>query len=207
MGRANIDNGANATVDKFFEVLGDPKTGNYLNLDYLMQYVFCPDANGPPQIPTVGVAMHGPSFTGAADVRRLFKTFFTSFPDMTFTQYPDKTARLYSRDGYRPPTIGIAANLNGTYQKPWFYKEKKGDRDTHYSKPLSDIIPVRGNFQSIWQPGIAAFAQFAFGDERNPTLVSQLSIYMDRYRFMSDLVPLSDASVSAYINQRGVARR
>jgi hypothetical protein len=187
-----------ATVNEFFNVT-DPLqgSGNYMKSSWLMQKVFCPESAGPPLIPSVGITGHGPNFKGATAVKLLFDTFFTSFPDISFAEYPNNNVRLYSKAG--PTTVGLRAFLNGTFQQSWFQKlTGKQDKDSHYSKPLSDIHPgPAGGYNAIKGNGIAAAAVFIFNDANNPTLVSHLSIYLDRYRFISDLSLAADGTNTA----------
>ncbi|HEY5204606.1 MAG TPA: hypothetical protein VIJ63_08415, partial [Roseiarcus sp.] len=93
----------------------------------------------------------------------------------------------------------LRAFLNGTFQQRWFQKQTgMQDKDSHYSKPLSDIQPgPAGGFNGIKGNGIAATAVFIFNDAAHPTLVSHLSIYLDRYRFISDLSLASDGTNTA----------
>ena len=205
MGTANSNNpNYDQKLDNFFGVF-DPtnSTGHYGDLNYLVQNqnVFCPD-NPPknPTIPSVGITDHGPNFTGAAEITTLFQQLFNSFNPpqplqpgqlaLAITQYPNATGRLYSPDN-QPTTIGIRAILQGTYVQPWFQKDKKKkDKDSHYSKPLSDI-PVFASAQMNLNQ-IPGFVVFTFGDNAHPYSVSQVSMYLDRYRFITDLTVPSD---------------
>ena len=190
-----------ATLDNFFKVT-DPAQGSphFKDYNWLVQNVFCPDS-GPPQIPGVGITGHGPNFIGSVAVSLLFQTFFNSFPDIAFAEYPSSNARLYSKAGLT--TIGLRAFLNGTFQAPWFQKQTgMQDKDSHYSKPLSYIRPQQVRPADTITPskemGIAAAAVFIFNDANHPTLVSHLSIYLDRYRFISDLSLASDGTNTAW---------
>ena len=77
--------------------------------------------------------------------------------------------------------------LTGNFVSPWFQKNSnKKDKDSHYSKPLSDVTIFPQAAQSVTIP---AFAYSMF-DATN--LISQLSLYLDRYRFVQQLVPAAD---------------
>jgi hypothetical protein len=182
MGVPNSATAANIqTVTNFFAAIGTHTTANVLAL-------FSNDSAGPPPVPTVGITSHTPNFTYMADLTLLFNRLFTSFPDLTLTPYAGKPW-LYSLDSYGGlPTIGVETDLAGSYQAPWFPKVA-GTKDSisHYSKPLSDISPQQGNFQPTKIPAYCAFA-LNVANPNNP-LISQLSIFMDRYRFEADLKP------------------
>ncbi len=113
---------------------------------------------------------------------------------LSITQVPDPTTnspgRLYSPDTQQT-TIGVRAIFQGTYVQPWFQKDKnKKDKDSHYSKPLSDIPVFQNALMNLNQiPGVVVFT---FADPNNQYSVSQVSMYLDRYRFITDLT----ASVS-----------
>lgn len=182
MAQANSDNaGINGTLDKFFSVFNaNSGAATYKNVDILINNVFCADGGG---YPWVGIAHHGPQFRGAAGVRLLYEQIFNSFPDIWWapsTTYPHVTAvpRLYSNDAWRPPTVGVQTTMVGTLQHPWF-------QDPHYySLPLSGIAPST-------PPKVTntpSFAVFVFGAQ-DPTRVSQVSFYMDRYNQARDLQP------------------
>lgn len=75
--------------------------------------------------------------------------------------------------------------------QPWFQKDKnKKDKDSHYSKPLSDI-PTFANAQLTLNQ-IPMAVVFFFGDVKNQHSVSQVSMYLDRYRFITDLTTRVD---------------
>ena len=197
MGTANSDSVSNNQIlDGFFGVVDQSlNTGNYGNVTWLMNNVFCPnDSNSNPTMPGVGITDHGPNFIGSTEVTKLFNQLFLSFPNLAFHQVPNnQNGRLFSRDN-RPVTIGTRAMLTGTFSNPWFPKDPtKKDKDSHYSKPLSDIPIFQNNLQST---KTAAFVVFVFASTNYPNLVSQVSIYLDRYRFMADLMPLADGSLS-----------
>jgi hypothetical protein len=183
MAQANSDNaGINGTLDKFFSVFdASSGAGTYKNVDILMNNVFCAD-NGA-GLPWVGIASHGAQFRGAAAVRGLYGQIFTSFPDIWWgpstTYPPTDVPRLYSNDAWAPPTVGVQTTMIGTLQQPWF------QNPSHYSLPLSGIAvnkpPKATNTPS--------FAVFVFGAQ-DPTRVSQVSFYMDRYNQARDLQPL-----------------
>jgi hypothetical protein len=197
----NSDNNAtNLTVDNFFNVV-DSALGNvnYGMTPYLMQYVFCADVGA--GTPSVGISGHGPNFVGAGHVTNLFDKFFDSFPDFRMAQgmlmpkgAPSLTGRLYARDADAPPTIGVRVTLTGTFTRPWFRKKQKiKDKISHYSKPLSDIQADGTQVTTI-----EGFAVFSFD---NKSLVSQLAVYLDRYKIMTDLLPPSDALTAQWVRQ------
>jgi len=158
------------------------KVGNLLAM-------FSGDAGTPPALPFVGIASHGPNFKGQVDIAGLFTKLFTSFPDLTLATLVG-APRLYSLDSYTGlQTIGVQATLRGSFQQLWFLKDpNRNDSESHYSKPLSDIIPVPTNPKTAKLPGFVVFSLTG----ANPSLITQLSIYIDRYRFKSDLEPGAD---------------
>jgi hypothetical protein len=203
MAIANSNNANNNTkLDNFFAVF-TYGNGNYGNVPFLFlnQNVFCPDDRpNNPTIPGVGITSHGPNFYGQVDITNLFDQLFTSFnppnlqpgqDPLSITQLLDPTtntpARLYSPDN-QLTTIAVRATLKGTYVQPWFQKDKnKKDKDSHYSKPLSDI-PTFPNAR-MGLNSIPMVVVFFFGDTNNPNSVSQVAMYLDRYRFVTDLTP------------------
>jgi hypothetical protein len=188
MGVADSNNPANNTVlDNFFSVINDRGGPNYHNVPWLMQNVFCPN-NARLKIPAVGITSHGPNFIGRAEVEALFNRLVASFRNLSLTQVPDSTGRLYSADD-TPVQIGVRTLLTGSYVHPWFQKTRQDDSVSHYSKPLSDIPVFPENPQSMVIP---AFAVFTFADPKNPHLVSHWSLYLDRYKMATDLTPPSD---------------
>jgi hypothetical protein len=189
----------NLAVDNFFKVVDSAlRDANYGVVTWLMQNAFSPDnaGNGTPQ---VGISGHGPNFIGATEVAALFDKFFFSFPDFRIAQGmlaqggPTLTGRLYARDADAPPTIGLRVTLMGTYSQPWF-KKKKGikDKKSHYSKPLSDIPADSSQVTTL-----EGFAVFSFANN----LISQLSIYLDRYKLSTDLLPPSDTLTAQWVRQ------
>jgi hypothetical protein len=195
MAQANSDNaGVNATLDKFFGVFtANSGPAVYKNIDILINEVFCADDG---EHPWIGIAHHGPQFRGTAAIRALYNQVFTSFPDIWWgpsTDAPPQTTapvppvplapRLYSNDAYAKdpshhPTIGVQTTMAGTLQQPWF-------QGPGYSLPLSGLTPAvppkRTNTPS--------FAVFAFGAQ-DPTRVSRISFYMDRYNQARELQPI-----------------
>ena len=187
MGTANSDNAAtNQTVDNFFGVVDSTLGGNYGDVAYLVNSVFCPDDLPNPTRPSVGITDHGPNFIGKQEIRGLFTQLFTSFPTLRIQQIPNSQGRFFSRDG-QTTAIGIRATFSGEYQAPWFKKDKgKGDKKSHYSKPLSDIAIHSASLMSTTIP---MFLVFTFGDPSHTSQISQASMYLDRYRFIADLTP------------------
>ena len=183
MGQANSDNsGANGALDKFFSVFNPHSSGAYKNIDMLMNDVFCVDdpAAG---LPWVGITQHGPQFRGAKQVKALFEQLITTFPDIWWqesTTHPQVThvPRLYSNDASKPATVGVQTTLFGTHKSPWF-------QDVRYSLPLSAIKPSN---KATEAPSSAVFAFSA----KDPSRVSQLSFYMDRYSQMRQVQAYHD---------------
>jgi hypothetical protein len=193
MAQANSDNpGTNGTLDKFFSVFtADAGGGIYKNVDILINEVFCAD-DGAGLYPWVGIASHGPQFRGAAAVKGLYKQIFKSFPDIWWgpsTTAPAQTTapvsgvtlapRVYSNDAWDPPTVGVQTTMVGTLHEPWF----PDDHDPRFSLPLSGIQRA-----TLKRADVPSFAVFVFG-AKDPTRVSQVSFYMDRYSQTRDLQP------------------
>jgi hypothetical protein len=193
MAQANSDNpGINGTLDKFFSVFSaNSGAGTYKNVDILINEVFCVN-NPAAKIPCVGIATHGPQFPDAGAVRGLYNQIFTSFPDIWWgasTSAPAQTTapvppvppapRLYSNDAGHPPTVGVQTTMVGTFKQLWFQDAQR------YSLPLSGI-PVSTPPKATNTP---SFAVFVFGAQ-DPTRVSRVSFYMDRYNQGRDLQPI-----------------
>ena len=90
----------NAAVTNFLTQVNTNVTANVVNL-------FCADnvAAGPA---TVGIANHGPNFTGQADITLLFNKLFSSFSALSLKEETTYSPRLYSLDGYTGlQTIGV----------------------------------------------------------------------------------------------------
>jgi hypothetical protein len=172
------------TLGLFFNVINGAGA-HHQNLDYLMQNVFSPNggatgAHPLGTIPAVGITDHGPQFYGAGEVRLLFQTFFTAFPDAQILPQlspgvPSK--RLYSQD---QTMIGIQTILAGTQKDLWFqHRSTALGLPDHYSPPLSDIEPDGSHKMQL--PAAAAFNFDA------NSKISQLSLYFDRYLMNSQL--------------------
>lgn len=70
MGNPNSDSANNnTTLNNFFTYCVAGSEANLLAL-------FSPDAAGPPQIPSVGIANHGSNFKGSVEVKKLFDRLF-----------------------------------------------------------------------------------------------------------------------------------
>ena len=172
-------NAINATLDTFFKVF-DPRSGPgvYKNLDILINQAFCADNGG--KFPWLGITQHGPQFRGAAQVRDFYKQRFATFSDLWWgestTAPPDlkPVPRLYSNDGYNPPTVGIQTTFQGKHTGLWFQDRAR------YSLPLSAIQP------SGMKTEVPACAVFTFG-AKDPSRISQLAYYMDRYKQMKEV--------------------
>lgn len=140
--------------------------------------------------PAVGItsASASPIFKGNNDITNLFTQLFVkSFPDLALTE--TGMTRLYSPSGFSPPTIGLEGSLTGTYSQPWFPKIK-GTKDaiSHYSKPLSDI-PVQ---QTPAGATVPTYCVFIFADAQHPNSISTLSMFLDRYTFLPQLLATAD---------------
>jgi hypothetical protein len=191
----NSDTAAkNNALNTFFEVFrhGSPTYGP-AHVPDLMQSVFSRN-------PSVGITDHGPNFKGATDVETLFDTIFIAFPEIWWTEtltqpglaHPILAPRLYSLDTFATPTIGVQSTFVGTHKGDWF--QHTGAKD-HYSLPLSAIPHTS-------KPTLIPLcAVFTFGDAQNPDLVTQLSLYLDRYKLLRDLQPGDPADFDSGIIQ------
>jgi hypothetical protein len=122
----------------------------------------------------VGVTNYGPQFVGHAEVQKLFRQLFFSFPDITLTEQPG-SPRLFSGD---KTTIGIQAVLAGSHQGVWFAKGTP-----YYSPPLSNIAPDATRMMHL-----DACAVFTFDKEHK---IFHIAIYFDRYLMAQHLAPVS----------------
>jgi hypothetical protein len=175
------------TLNVFFDVInGTDLSGtgagsaHYQNSKYLIDNVFCGN-NLPLPYPWVGVTDHGPQFKGSAAVKVLFDELFLCFD--TFVMLPQvskvgknpvvPSERLYSQGG-AAVMISIQTVLHGTYVTQWF-------KDGHAaaSAPISSIVPDKLHVMEI-----PASAVFAFD---NKSKVSQLAVYLDRYKMQQQL--------------------
>jgi hypothetical protein len=196
-----------ATLDHFFNVINGVGTQHYQDLNYLMQQVFCPNANPTSahplgSIPAVGITNHGPQFYGADQVRLMFDTLFTVFPNFQSTPQlsPNVAAkRLYSHD---QTMIGIQTTLTGTQKAKWFqHTIAVAGKPDHYSPPISDIEP--DGTRSITLP-VANVMTF----DENGKIV-QLSMYFDRYLMNSQLftgVTPPQAAIFSHIVEHAVRK-
>jgi hypothetical protein len=195
MGNASSNNpDANKALDAFFSVFV-PTSGHRLDVDWLLQTVFCDETADPLhpnlKIPQVGITGHGPTFIGKDAVRELFEKLVDSFPeDLSLKEVlDDGDGRLYSADGKRTQ-IGVRTMLTGTLKRAWFPWRGKGvkAKQSYYSKPLSDIRVYESDYRSMEIP---AFAVFTFDAPNEASRVSRWSLYLDRYKMMTDLSPPS----------------
>jgi hypothetical protein len=176
-----------APVTAFFEILNNPATPGYHTSAQLLADVFCPDSGAAPnQVPVVGITEHGgpmgPRFIGTIQVGQLFDQLFDSFPDIVLTTVGP---RLYPRAAGAADIIAVQADLTGSYQSIWFQRP-----DARHSLPLSAINPVvnpaTGAYKGV---KIAAVPVFTCVGNR----VTQLAIYMDRYKFSSSITAATHA--------------
>ncbi|HEY1943862.1 MAG TPA: hypothetical protein VGH40_17260 [Roseiarcus sp.] len=166
-----------AGPNEFFEVLSDPKSPHHHDVDYLIGHVFSAE-DGSRKVPSVGITEHGPQYVGKAHVAELFQQLFTTFPDLTLTPLAG-APWLESPGGDSPRTVGVQAVLAGRHHAKWFPQGHQ-----FYSPPLSNIHPDKVHTMKV-----PAFAVFTLdGEDR----ISQLALYLDRYRMMQQLTP-SDA--------------
>jgi hypothetical protein len=177
-----------ATVSNFLTAIGSHTVGNVMGL-----FLPADDNSGAYTLPCVAISDHvkaaGPAFFGVAKVRKLFNRLFLSFPDITWTALnPANPLFLVSGDGL---TVGLQTTVAATHQDWWF---PPGDHDRYYSKPLSDITPNNGPFS------IAVCTVFTFNANSQ---ITQLALYLDRYKFISILAPsmatqLNTANISIH---------
>ncbi|MBV9460631.1 MAG: hypothetical protein JO141_24410 [Bradyrhizobium sp.] len=162
---------------------------------------FCEDAPGPPQIPAIGITNHGPHgpkepyFLGQAQIKDLWRQFYTSFPDDFYFQptniivpgFPGGTGAPVFSSNAPVSMRAVQCDLKGTLKADWY-------QDAHVSPPLSHIHPRRGGPHH--KASIAACAVFAYD---NKNLITHLWIYMDRYKLQTDLAVGSSHVVAAYV--------
>jgi hypothetical protein len=170
-----------APVTAFFNILNNAATPGFHTSAQLLADVFCTDSGtAPNQVPVVGITEHGgplgPRFIGTVQVGQLFDQLFQSFPDIALTTVGP---RLYPKATGAADIIAVQADLTGSYQSIWFQKP-----DARHSLPLSAINPVvnaaTGAYKGV---KIAAVPVFTCVGNR----VTQLAIYMDRYKFTSSI--------------------
>jgi hypothetical protein len=165
------------TVADFLKVF-TPGSGQYKNIGWLMNNVFCAQNGKSPTRPVVGIAGAagglGPQFLGTQKVTDLFTQLATSFPDLKYSPTPP---HCYSDD---QNTIIIQAVLHtGKHAAPWFAGSHYA-----YSKPLSDIEPA-GKSSQVPTCAVFIFDPKATGDNK----IVRLGIYMDRWQMSVDLWP------------------
>jgi hypothetical protein len=178
-------------LNVFFTTVGNPTTA----VNNVMA-LFSPDVGNPPTSPTVGIGGNtqndphgialGPMFTGNAQITALFTELLTSFPNLTFTAYPNPTGAVFCVAQNNPSLVMIQAQLStGNHVKQWFPPNAPAKR-RYYSKPLSDIVPSN---QSSYVPVCAVFTF----DTANPITANtqypilNLALYLDRWQFAADL--------------------
>lgn len=178
------------TATNFFSYF-TPTSGNYGKVDSLLTNVFSPKSGtGAAELPSVAVTQHGfgigPAFYGKKRVTKLFNRFFNAFDDLTLAPLGNQALLLTSADGN---TVAVQLTITGTHGDWWF---PPGDKDKFYSKPLSDISPANMPLN----PGIAACAVFTFGAN---SLVNQLAMYLDRYKFVEQLSPSQGTNLNSFV--------
>jgi hypothetical protein len=162
---------SDSTLNDFFEVMNGPS--HLHDVNYLLSSVFC-QQNSAKTLPSVGITSDGPQFRGGDAVLELFSRLFSTFDDFRLKPSPN-APRLYSST---PSMIAIQTRLTGKHVKLWF-----PSGHDFYSPPISDIDPD-GQHSTEELPA-AAF--FAFGTFNNNILITNLSIYFDRYKMWQDL--------------------
>lgn len=176
-----------ATLDSFFKILNDNTTAGYHTSAALMSTVFCKDGGvAPNQVQVLGITEHGtpmgPRFVGTLQVAGLFDQLFLSFPDVALTPIAG-AQRLYSP---AKDIIAVQTDLTGSYQLKWFTKP-----DPRHSLPLSGLDPVvdpaTGLYKAIKIPAVPVFT---FATNK----VTNLAIYMDRYKFTTSITNLAPAA-------------
>jgi hypothetical protein len=197
------------TLTAFFDVFtsGDPGA---TKVDDLMD-LFCLNGNDPQgnlAIPSVGIGHHGPDFIGVTDVESLWTQFLVkSFQNFMFA--PANIVlqhgliappRLYSNDDYPTqsapiPMIGVQCTLSGDFFDLWFQPPQKGSSlPDHSSNPLSGIKMKPPNPIPV---SLEACAVFAF-DATADSLITNLFIYLDRYKLMHVVSPGSGAILAGF---------
>jgi hypothetical protein len=173
------------TINNGFFAVVSSTGGQYKQIDWLMQNVFCSnDDNTNPTIPTVGIAAgadpQGPQFVGVDQVTALFTALLvTTFPNANFYPVP-KTSYCYSSsDGQKIDgnTIVVQARLDtDLLQQRWLPSTSTLN---FYSLPLSEIDPDPKKQRKATVPACAVFTF------NNSHQIQQLGVYMDRW-FMAD---------------------
>jgi hypothetical protein len=181
------------TIQSFLNVFLTP-VGNPTTAINNVMALFSPDSN-PVTSPTVGIGGNtqtdphgsplGPVFTGRAAITALFTELLRSFPNLTFTAYPNaQSAVFFVAQNQTSPMMIQAQLFTGNHAKQWF-PPYAGAQRRYYSKPLSDIVPA-GN-----QSYVPVCAVFTF-DTQNAITAGQypilnLALYLDRWQFAADL--------------------
>jgi hypothetical protein len=178
------------TIQSFLSLFLTP-VGNPTNAVNTVLTLFSPDSASP----TVGIGGNiqndphgnplGPVFTGSAQIKALFTELLSSFPNLTFTAYPNPQSPVICVAQNATSPMTIQAQLNtGNHVKQWF-PPYAGAQRRYYSKPLSDIVPASN------QSYVPVSAVFTF-DTANPITTNQypilnLALYLDRWQFAADL--------------------
>lgn len=189
------------TLNVFFDVInGTDLSGtgvganHYHDSKYLIDSVFCGN-NLPLPYPWIGITDHGPQFKGSAQIKILLDELFLCFD--TFVLLPqvsrvgktpvETSQRLNSRNGAPVSMISVQTVMHGTHVAQWF-KDGTGTP----SPPLSPIVPDKNHVMEI-----PVSAVFAF-DNKNK--ISQLSLYLDRYKMQQQLTPASFVNPGAVVS-------
>jgi len=173
-----MSNPNDGTIDNFLTFF-DPANASYGQSANLV-HLFSPDNPGPPAV--VGITNHadpqqalGPVFTGQAAIQNLFQTVFGTFNPFKLDSWPPRT---YSTDQQSTALrVAVTAKQVGL----WFQQP-----DPAHSLPLSALSPVPQPFGGPNQSLLPACLFFSFDNNHK---ISQLAIYMDRYRLMRELQP------------------
>ena len=175
---------ADQTINNFLALFnGHDKKG-------LMTSAFSPDS-ADHKTPSVGLTHDGPQFLGATAVEMLITQIFKSFPDIALTILADIPDRLYSQNG--PTRVALQGRLAATHEENWFPIGHK-----HYSPPISDIHPDKVQLFKV--PVCAVFTL----DANN--LISNWTLYFDRYRMAQQLWPGFPSSTSLANSLASVAQ-
>jgi hypothetical protein len=174
-------------LNAFLTYFDPTKTSTYGKYIDLATNCFATDTGS---TPSVGITDGGPAFKNQTGVVTLFKQLFTSFPDDLTWKEDDNTRRISNSS---PLMIGTQTTIKGTYKVQWFPKVVgKKDKDSHYSKPLSDIPPVA----NLAPAEIPAFPVFTLNASY---LITNLAVYLDRYRLMTAVLPPSDSTLALWV--------
>lgn len=185
------------TIQSFLNVFLTPVGNSTTAINTVMQ-LFSPDVGNPATSPTVGIGGNtqndphgnalGPVFTGRTAIKALFTELLTSFPNLTFTAYPNPQSAVICVGPTGSNLMMIQAQLfTDNHVKQWF-PPHAGAQRRYYSKPLSDIVPAPNQSNQSYVPVCAVFTfdtQNAITTNQYP--IFNLALYLDRWQFAADL--------------------